>query len=97
MRQPAAVMREDSVVAVSTAALYETVDGSDAYELREVIRAGLDATAPYLNVPSHVMVQPDGEIRGVNYDHCILAVRASLKLMRHMRRKERLLPMAQAI
>ena len=32
------------------------------YEVRDVVRAGMDATAPYLNVPSHVMVQPDGEI-----------------------------------
>src|ERR1051326_391713 len=65
--------------------------------LRDLVRAAMDATAPYLNVPSHVMVQPDGEVRGVNYDHCILAVRASLKLTRHMRPKEKLLPMAQAV
>jgi hypothetical protein len=39
---------------------------------REVIHAAIGAAAPYVQVPSHVMRQPNGEMRGVNYDHSIL-------------------------
>ncbi|MFN8557730.1 MAG: hypothetical protein U0531_10415 [Dehalococcoidia bacterium] len=68
----------------------------DGRPLRQVVAAALDATAPYVQAPSHVMPLPNGSWRGVNYDHTILGWRASLRLMPHLAEPAGLLPMAQA-
>ena len=39
---------------------------------------------PYLTVPSHVMVNPAGEFQGVNYDHCVLGLRAVRRLLPYL-------------
>ena len=43
--------------------------------LRDVVHTAIGAAAPFVQVPSHLMPQPNGEMRGVNYDHTILGWR----------------------
>ncbi|HUX85803.1 MAG TPA: hypothetical protein VMW65_02275 [Chloroflexota bacterium] len=64
--------------------------------LPELIVAGLGAAAPYLNVPAHTMIRPDGDLKGVNYDHTVMGVRGSLAMMSALPNKLQLLPMTQA-
>ena len=49
----------------------------DGEQMPRLVQHAVDAAAPYLTVPSHVMVNPAGEFQGVNYDHCVLGLRAS--------------------
>lgn len=67
------------------------------YRLAPLVQAAVDAAAPYLTVPSHIMVNLDGELRGVNYDHCVLGLRASRRMLPYLPREHGLLPMAQAV
>jgi hypothetical protein len=53
--------------------------------------------APYLHVPAHHKVLPNGEFRNVNYDHTILGIRAGMRLMPWLSEHERYLTLAQAI
>jgi hypothetical protein len=53
--------------------------------------------APYLHVPAHHKVLPNGEFRNVNYDHTILGIRAGMRLMPWLSERERYLTLAQAI
>src|SRR5205807_3355613 len=41
----------------------------EARPVREVVHTAIGAAAPFVQVPSHLMRQPTGDIRGVNYDH----------------------------
>ena len=41
--------------------------------LKDMIKEAVAAAAPFVQVPSHLMRLPNGEMRGVNYDHTILA------------------------
>ena len=50
-----------------------------------------------LTVPSHVMVNPQGEFMGVNYDHCVLGLRASHRMVPYLPRDHQMLSMAQAV
>ncbi|MDP8924875.1 MAG: hypothetical protein M3O34_18645 [Chloroflexota bacterium] len=65
--------------------------------LRTVVHSAVSAAAPFVQVPSHLMKNPDGEMRGVNYDHTILGWRGALKLMPHLSDQRSLLPTVQAI
>ncbi|MDQ3699773.1 MAG: hypothetical protein M3442_02510 [Chloroflexota bacterium] len=65
--------------------------------LPELVRHAVDAAAPYLTVPSHVMVAPSGEMSNVNYDHCVLGLRASRRMMPYLPPGHRQLSMAQAV
>src|SRR5579883_3075743 len=38
----------------------------EGHRLSELIVSGLGAAAPYLNVPAHTMIRPDGDLKGVN-------------------------------
>ena len=69
----------------------------EGHRLPDVMGAAIDATAPYVQAPSHIMPRPDGTWRGVNYDHTVLGWRASFRLMPHLPQPAGLLPMAQAI
>jgi hypothetical protein len=69
-------------------------DGAPALELE---RQALRTASPFLNVPAHVMVKPDGEVRSVNYDHTILGVWRSIRMGRMMPRRYEMLPAAQAM
>ncbi|MFN8525277.1 MAG: hypothetical protein U0821_19450 [Chloroflexota bacterium] len=62
-----------------------------------VIHRAIGAAAPFLQVPSHLMKKPDGEIRGVNYDHTILGWRGAIRLMPHMGGPKSVLPIVQAM
>ena len=65
--------------------------------LREVVHAAIGAAAPFVQVPSHLMQQPNGEIRGVNYDHTILGWRGAIALMPKMSARRAALPTVQAM
>jgi hypothetical protein len=56
------------------------------------------ATAgPYLHVPAHHKLLPNGEFRNVNYDHTILGFRAGLRLQPWLCEREKYLTLAQAM
>jgi hypothetical protein len=65
--------------------------------LRGVVQAAVSAAAPFVQVPSHLMKNPDGEMRGVNYDHTILGWRGALRLTPHLSGERSLLPTVQAM
>jgi hypothetical protein len=62
-----------------------------------LVQHAVDAAAPYLTVPSHVMVSPTGEFQGVNYDHCVLGLRASRRMLPYLSKEHQMLAMSQAI
>ncbi len=68
----------------------------EGHRLSELIVSGLGAAAPYLNVPAHTMIRPDGDLKGVNYDHTVMGVRGSLAMMQALPDQLQLLPMTQA-
>ena len=45
--------------------------------MRDMIQAAIASAAPFVQVPSHLMRLPNGELRGVNYDHTILGWRGA--------------------
>lgn len=57
----------------------------------------IGTAAPYLHVPAHHKLLPNGEFRNVNYDHTILGIRAGLRLQPWLSERERYLTLAQAI
>jgi hypothetical protein len=69
----------------------------DGEQMPRLVQHAVDAAAPYLTVPSHVMVNPAGEFQGVNYDHCVLGLRASSRLLPYLSPQHQMLSMAQAI
>src|SRR5205085_7715353 len=70
----------------------------EARPVPEVVRTAIGAAAPFVQVPSHLMRQPTGDIRGVNYDHTILGWRGALALIPRMNDARRsVLPTVQAM
>jgi hypothetical protein len=65
--------------------------------LRTMIQEAIGAAAPYVQVPSHLMRLPTGELRGVNYDHTILGWRGAISLMRELGDARGVLPSVQAM
>jgi len=65
--------------------------------LPEVVSAAIGAAAPFVQVPSHVMRQPNGDMRSVNYDHTILGWRGALALMARPTNRQSVLPAVQAM
>jgi len=65
--------------------------------LRATIRDAISAAAPYVQVPSHMMRLPSGEMRGVNYDHTILGWRGAIALMGELGGARGVLPNVQAM
>ena len=61
-----------------------------------MITEAIAAAAPYVQVPSHLMRLPSGEMRGVNYDHTILGWRGAISLMRELGDNRGVLPSVQA-
>jgi hypothetical protein len=66
-------------------------------EPKRVMLAAIAAAAPYVQVPSHVMRQPNGDMRGVNYDHSILGWRGAIALAPHLGGRRPLLANLQAM
>lgn len=66
--------------------------------LQKVVHVAIAAAAPFVQVPSHMMRQASGEMRGVNYDHTILGWRGALALIPRMNDPRRaVLPTVQAM
>ena len=65
--------------------------------LPRVVHTAISAAAPFVQVPSHLMKQPNGEMRGVNYDHTILGWRGALALLPRMSERRAVLPTVQAM
>ena len=66
--------------------------------LKQVVHTAIGAAAPFVQVPSHLMPQASGEMRGVNYDHTILGWRGALALIQRMNDSRRaVLPTVQAM
>lgn len=53
--------------------------------------------APYLHVPAHHKLLPNGEFRNVNYDHTILGIRAGMRLQPWLSEREKYLTLVQAM
>src|SRR4029079_7871509 len=65
--------------------------------LKDMIKQAIAAAAPYVQVPSHMMRLPSGEMRGVNYDHTILGWRGAIALMGELGGARGVLPNVQAM
>ena len=65
--------------------------------LKDTIKAAIAAAAPYVQVPSHLMRLPTGELRGVNYDHTVLGWRGAISLMNEIGGQRGILPNIQAM
>ncbi len=65
--------------------------------LKYMIKEAIAAAAPYVQVPSHLMRLPTGEMRGVNYDHTILGWRGAISLMDELKAERAVLPAVQAM
>ncbi len=65
--------------------------------LKAMIKEAIAAAAPYVQVPSHLMRLPSGELRGVNYDHTILGWRGAISLMGELGGSRGILPNVQAM
>ncbi len=65
--------------------------------LKSMIKQAIAAAAPYVQVPSHMMRLPSGEMRGVNYDHTILGWRGAIALTRELGGRRGVLPDVQAM
>ena len=65
--------------------------------LKDMIKAAIASAAPYVQVPSHLMQLPNGELRGVNYDHTILGWRGAISLMGELGGSRGILPNIQAM
>ena len=65
--------------------------------LQRMVRAAIGAAAPFVQVPSHVMKQPNGDMRGVNYDHTILGWRGAVALAPRLPKTQSVLPAIQAM
>jgi hypothetical protein len=65
--------------------------------LKAMIKEAIAAAASYVQVPSHMMRLPTGEMRGVNYDHTILGWRGAISLMGENGGTRGILPNIQAM
>jgi len=65
--------------------------------LKAMIKEAIAAAASYVQVPSHMMRLPTGEMRGVNYDHTILGWRGAISLMGELGGTRGILPNIQAM
>ncbi|MBS0642976.1 MAG: hypothetical protein JSS43_24190 [Proteobacteria bacterium] len=65
--------------------------------LKAMIKETIAAAAPFVQVPSHLMRLPNGELRGVNYDHTILGWRGAISLMNELGGTRGVLPNIQAV
>ena len=69
----------------------------DQEPLRNTIHRAVGAAAPFVQVPSHAVKKPTGELHYVNYDHTILGWRGAVRLMSHLSKERAMLPIMQAM
>ncbi len=70
---------------------------TSGHEIADLMTHAMGTAAPYLHVPSHHKLLPNGEFRNVNYDHTILGVRAGMRLMPYLSEAEKYLTLVQAM
>ena len=66
-------------------------------DVRGLVTHVMDTAAPYLHVPAHEKLLPNGEFRNVNYDHTSLGIRAGMRLAPFLTPAEQHLPLVQGI
>ena len=66
-------------------------------DIPALVTHAMNTASPYLHVPAHQMVLPNGEFRNVNYDHTILGIRAGMRLMPYLSDQEKHLTVTQAV
>ena len=66
-------------------------------DVARVTTHAMATAAPYLHVPAHHKLLPNGEFRNVNYDHTLLGVRAGMRLMPWLSEREKYLTLTQAM
>lgn len=69
----------------------------DGQPIQNLITHAMRTASPYLHVPAHEKLLPNGEFRNVNYDHTILGVRAGMRLMPYLSPREKNLTVVQAM
>jgi len=69
----------------------------EGYRPETLMGTAISVAAPFVQAPSHIVVKADGQSRGVNYDHTILAWRGSKRLGEALPKQTALLPLAQAM
>ncbi len=52
----------------------------DGHSFKDLALHAMSTAAPYLHVPAHEKLLPNGEFRNVNYDHTMLGIRAGMQL-----------------
>lgn len=67
------------------------------HDMSNLMTHAMQTAAPYLHVPSHQKLLPNGEFRNVNYDHTMLGFRAGMRLMPYLSEAEKYLTMVQAM
>ena len=65
--------------------------------VRQLVTHIMSTAAPYLHVPAHEKLLPNGEFRNVNYDHTSLGIRAGMRLAPYLAPAEQHLPLVQGI
>src|SRR6266508_4617642 len=67
------------------------------HDVRQLVTHIMSTAAPYLHVPAHEKLLPNGEFRNVNYDHTSLGLRAGMRLAPYLAPAEQHLPLVQGI
>jgi hypothetical protein len=70
---------------------------TSGHAIPDLVIHAMDTAAPYLHVPSHQKLLPNGEFRNVNYDHTVLGIRAGMRLMPYLSPEEKHLTVTQAM
>ncbi len=70
---------------------------TSGHDIPALVTHVMDTAAPYLHVPAHQKLLPNGEFRNVNYDHTILGIRAGMRLMPYLSEREKYLTVTQAV
>ena len=65
--------------------------------ITDLVTHVMNTAAPYLQVPSHEKLLPNGEFRNVNYDHTILGLRAGMRLSPNLPEAEKHLGIVQGM
>lgn len=65
--------------------------------MEDLVTHVMTTAAPYLHVPAHEKLLPNGEYRNVNYDHTILGMRAGMRLSPHLPEREKHLGIVQGM
>ena len=63
----------------------------------DAIHFSMSVAAPYLNVPAHALMTPEGDLKGVNYDHTILGAWRAPRMSGLLPEALSRLPFAQAM